>query len=45
LQFGLKTSVPDIPKGKRLFWQSAFRYVENLGGGNLDEVMSQYRNQ
>jgi len=44
-QFWLEKRHKIIPKGKRQFWQSAFRYAENIGGGNLDEVMSQYRNQ
>lgn len=44
-QFRLEKRHKFIPKGKRQFWQSAFRYAESIGGGNLDEVMLQYRKQ
>ncbi len=44
-QFRVEKRHKNIPEGKRQFWQAAFRYAENLGGGNLDEVMSKYRNQ
>lgn len=44
-QFRLQKRHKNIPDGKRQFWQSAYRYAESLGGGNLDEVMLQYLNQ
>lgn len=33
----------NIPVGKRQFWQAAFRFAQQAGGGNLDEVMLRYR--
>ncbi|VVS92201.1 hypothetical protein [Desulfoluna spongiiphila] len=33
----------NIPKGRRQFWQAAFKYAQSLGGGSLDEVMANYR--
>jgi hypothetical protein len=44
-QFRLEKRHKNIPEGRRQFWQCAFRYAKDLWGGNLDEIMSQYRNQ
>ena len=44
-QFYLEKRHKNIPEGKRQYWQSAFSYAQSLGGGNLDDVMSQYRAQ
>lgn len=34
-----------IPKGKRQFWQAAFKYASELGGGDLDKIMSRHSEQ
>jgi len=33
------------PRGKRQFWEAAFRFASEIGGGNLDDVIAQYRAQ
>jgi len=34
------------PRGViRQFWQAAFRFAQSVGGGNLDDVIQQYRNR
>ncbi|MDA8119685.1 MAG: hypothetical protein M0Z85_06445 [Gammaproteobacteria bacterium] len=34
-----------IPSGHRQFWQSAFAFASEYGGGPLDEVIAAYRNR
>lgn len=34
-----------IPKGKRQFWQAAFQFAKQQGGGNLDQIMEKYSNK
>lgn len=31
-----------VPDGQRRFWQTAFRFAESIGGGDLEEVMRRY---
>jgi len=31
------------PKGRRQFWQAAYRFASKMGGGCLDEIISKYR--
>ena len=31
-----------IPEGKRQFWQAAFKFAKQKGGGNLDQIMNEY---
>jgi hypothetical protein len=42
-QFYLEKRHKYIPTDRCQFWESAFNYALSLGGGNLDEVMAQYR--
>ena len=35
----------DLSSGERKFWVSAYKFASSIGGGNLDEVISKYRNQ
>lgn len=32
----------NIPKGRRQFWQSLYKYAKNKDGGNLDSLIEQY---
>lgn len=32
-----------IPLGQRRFWQTAYQYALSVGGGNLDEIISNFR--
>ncbi len=34
-----------VPLGQREYWQAAFLFAQNAGGGNLDEVIANYRRQ
>jgi hypothetical protein len=42
-QFYLEKRHKCIPEGKCQFWQSAFSYAQNAGGGDLDHVIAHYR--
>jgi hypothetical protein len=44
-QFYLEKRHKNIPEGMRQFWQVAFNYAQKQGGGNLDEVIAQYRSR
>lgn len=33
----------EIPAGRRQFWQTAYQFAANIGGGSLDAVMEKYR--
>jgi len=33
----------EIPAGRRQFWQTAYQFAANIGGGSLDAVIAEYR--
>lgn len=35
----------NIPNHKRQFWQAAYKFALEIGGGNLDDIISSYRNK
>ncbi|MEW6619874.1 MAG: hypothetical protein AB1422_11160 [bacterium] len=35
----------NIPEGSRQFWQAAYRFASQSGGGSLDSVISAYRSK
>jgi hypothetical protein len=35
----------ESPRGKRQFWEAAYRFATEIGGGKLDDVISKYRAQ
>lgn len=43
--FRLEKRHKQIPENRRQFWQSAYLFAKNMGGGNLDEIISLYRNK
>jgi hypothetical protein len=43
--FNLEVRRRIVPQGTRRFWQAAYRYAVSVGGGQLDEVIGQYRSK
>ncbi|PTB99795.1 hypothetical protein C9993_01405 [Marinobacter sp. Z-F4-2] len=43
--FRLEARRRTVPASERRFWQSAYRYAQEVGGGKLDDVIYSYRNR
>jgi hypothetical protein len=43
--FRLEARRRKVPDGERRFWQAAYRYAQEIGGGRLNDDIASYRNQ